>query len=738
MTEDVILEPGTWDGYLRNETYQVTMANQLAIEDAITRVTSHGDWVGGRVKYLNLPMSFDIETTNFRDEEDNKCAIMYIWQTGINGAFFYGRTWNEFIMFTDILANQLATSSNRRAILYVFNLSFEFQFMRRYFDNQIVNLFAEKDRKPIYFVLSNGLEFRDAQILAGSNYSLDYVGRKLLHTYPIRKLTGGLDYDLIRHSKTPLTDKEMQYCINDVLVLNSFIQEKIESDGDISYIPLTNTGYVRNYTRHQVTGNSYKEDKEYHAIMKSLRILTLQEYLQSKRVLQGGFTHASALHSTDTLPDLASEDIKSSYPAEIVLDYLPMSPFKEVDVNDDETFRYYINTKCCMFDVEFYNIRANSLAALPISSSKAKTKGEQIFQGRIVKADSLIISCTELDFQTYEDFYDWDGLCLTNFRIAERGHLPTSFISAVLDLFKAKTELDGVPEAALEYMTSKNMLNSEYGMMVTAIIRAEIIYANGDWDKSPIDFEQQLLDYNENYNRFLSYAWGIWVTAHARRNLFKAIKALGDDFVYCDTDSVKFLHEEHHKDFFDSYNKNIYNKILIRSLETGIPISSFIPTAPNGVKKMIGKFEYELTYRRFKTLGPKRYMYELNKIEPDFIKDADGNEIPNPAAGKYVMGLTNGGVNTKKALAYMRRMTNYDNSKTFDMYTNGLFIPASDTGKLTHTYIDETRTGILTDYLGNTATYSQRSGLHLEPQSYSADIHDDYVRFLRGIGHEEI
>lgn len=716
------IEPGTWDGYLRNETYEVTMANELAISDNLIRVCSDYELTEGKIQYINLPMAFDIETTSFYDDEGKKTAIMYIWQFGINGAVFYGRTWEEFNLFITNLANSLATDLKKRAIIYVYNLSFEFQFMRHYIDNQIYNIFADKKRKPIYVTLENGLEFRDAQILAGANYSLDYVSRKLLLTYPIRKLVGNLDYSLIRHSKTPMSANELAYCCNDVLVLNSYIQEKIETDGDIAQIPLTNTGYVRDYTRSITLEQSYKDAMEYRSIMSSLRINDVQEYTQFTRGFMGGYVHAAALHCTDTLDDVMGRDIKSSYPSSIVLDDFPMSPFTYIGNISEEDFFYYISTKCCLFDIKYIGLQANSLAALPISSSKSTFTGEQIFMGRIVSASTLITTCTELDFQTYSEFYDCDAFIITNFRYAEKGALPRSLIQAVLALFKAKTELDGVADSILEYMTKKNMLNSEFGMMVTAIIRPEIYY-NVTWKRGEINYEKQLSDYNTSFMRFLSYAWGIWVTAHARRNLFKAIKALNDDFVYCDTDSVKFLHGHLYADFFDNYNRNIHDKIILRSLELNIPISSFIPTSPLGVKKMIGAFEYEGTYKRFKTLGPKRYMYEY------YTQDDNGN---------YKMGLTNAGVNKTKALAYLREKANYDNSKTFDLFTTGMIIPKSHSGKLTHAYIDEPRSGILTDYLGNTAVYSQLSGLHLEPQEYSADIRDAYINFLNAIGHEEI
>ena len=48
-------------------------------------------------KWLNVPASFDIETTNFYNNEGEKRAGMYIWMVSIFGKAFYGRTWFEFI-----------------------------------------------------------------------------------------------------------------------------------------------------------------------------------------------------------------------------------------------------------------------------------------------------------------------------------------------------------------------------------------------------------------------------------------------------------------------------------------------------------------------------------------------------------------------------------------------------------------------------------------------------------------
>ena len=52
---------------------------------------------------------------------------------------------------------------------------------------------------------------------------------------------------------------------------------------------------------------------------------------------------------------------------------------------------------------------------------------------------------------------------------------------------------------------------------------------------------------------------------------------------------------------------------------------------------------------------------------------------------------------------------------------------------MTHTYIDEERSGIVTDYLGNKAHYKELSGVHLENCDYRLSLSEIYIDYLLGI-----
>lgn len=714
-----------WQGYKNSNIYeasQLAEALKEAFEDRDIELVK-----SNRIEYFNIPASFDIETTSFiasKDEngEPVKAATMYIWQLGLNGTVIYGRTWDEFDKVINELVDYLELSSKRHLLIYVHNLGYEFQFIRKRFEWDKV--FAIKQRRPVY-AICGGIEFRCSLFL--SNYSLEYIGKNLLHKYPVEKLVGNLDYSKIRHSKTPLTDEELAYCINDVKVVMSYIQEKIEMDGDISRIPLTNTGYVRNYCRKECFYEGIPEDDKearkrvqmnYKAIMKSLQIQSDEEYEQMHRAFMGGFTHASALYSGRVMYDVGSADLTSSYPYTIVCEYFPMTKGEYIgSVEDNKLFNYYLSNYCCLFDIEFTNLEPIQEYENPLSHSRCFIEGNYIVNnGRLVSADKCTTTITELDYDTISKFYRWDSVKIMNMRIYHRGYLPKALILAVLSLYEDKTTLKGVSGKEVEYLVSKNMINAAFGMMVTAVVRDEFEYAD-EWFKKAADVDSQLAGYNNNFNRFLFYGWGVWVTAHARHNLFSAIYEFGTDYVYSDTDSIKGINFEQHMEYFKKYNDNVFEKLLDMCNHYNIPFNKCRPKTKKGEEKLIGVWDMEKPYVRFKTVGAKRYIYEYE----------DGE-----------LSLTVSGLNKKYAIPYLLEENNNNKDIIFEKFGEGMFIPAGHTGKMTLTYIENEMCGTLVDYLGNKSTYHELSAIHMEPQSYFMSLVGDYIKFLKGVQYIEI
>ena len=303
-----------------------------------------------KIKYYNVACTFDIESTsayldknnndiiganevvkmkennsNFNEENYEKIAFMYIWQMSLNDKLIVGRTWEEFNIFMNDLSEFLELGENKRLIIFVRNLAFEFNFIKHYFT--WTDVFASDSHKVIYGKTSNGFEFRCSYFL--SNASLETTGKNLVK-YKAEKRTGDLDYNLIRTSETELTEKEIEYCLYDVIVDSNFIKESMEQEKGESLLkmPLTKTGYVRRHCREYCFQEKYKYD-----YMKVMEKFTLNEklYYQLKRAFAGGFTHALAINSGLVFNNVKSKDFTSSYPAVLLMEKYPMSkglPYK--------------------------------------------------------------------------------------------------------------------------------------------------------------------------------------------------------------------------------------------------------------------------------------------------------------------------------------------------------------------------------------------------------------------------
>ena len=319
-----------------------------------------------------------------------------------------------------------------------------------------------------------------------------------------------------------------------------------------------------------------------------------------------------------------------------------------------------------------------------ISDSKCSTlEGGVINNGRVMKADKLVTTVTDIDYDSILHFYDIEHISIGTFYIYKKDYLPKPIIECTLDLYKAKTTLKGVKGSEVEYMLKKGMLNSIYGMMVTSPINMEIPFDTdtGDWidnETTISDKEvEELLDkYNSGWNRFLFYPWGVFVTAYARQALYTGILNMGEDYVYSDTDSIKFLNLEKHMDYIKSYDDFIVEQITEVLDYYGIDPEEQRPKNQKGSTKQIGVWDVETEgdpYQQFKTLGAKRYMYTQK----------DG------------LHITIAGVSKVKGKEYLE-----SKKDPFDAFASGLEIDSEHSGKLTHTYIDEPKKGYFYDYEG--------------------------------------
>lgn len=558
--------------------------------------------------------SFDIETTTI--EEPVKLAFMYHWQMCVQGILVYGRYWDDWCKFLNRLAEELELSEQRKFIIYVHNLPFEFQHMRDFLKEYVSDFtgFYIDKRKPLSVRCENGIEFRCSWKL--TNMSLEKACQ-FEKGVEVGKQSGDLDYKKIRTPVSILSDREFGYCMADVLSLYQLISRRLLNENDnLESIPLTSTGYVRRDVRH-----STEKQDGYRDFFLSTR-LTKSVYTLLKEAGRGGDTHANRFLSGRLLTDVDSYDVQSSYPAMLKMRKFPMTKLTPYgDLDSREEFQTLLDSKACLFRIAFDNLRLKDHVAMPyLSMDKAlDLSGERLDNGRVLKARVARYTITDVDYRIIEKQYTWDTIFISDMHTAEYGYLPESILSVVDQYFEAKTRLKGelakakkdqdvelIKDLQYQYDKSKNRLNGIFGMMYTDPVRDIIsLKEDGTWSAERPDLDEALDKFYKSRNSFLYYAWGIWTTAHARAHLNRLVEITGQDTtIYCDTDSSKCLHSESVRRAVEMENQKIISEAESRHAYADY----------DGVRYYMGIYEHEANYVRFKTLGAKKYVYEeINK-----------------------------------------------------------------------------------------------------------------------------
>lgn len=661
----------------------------------------------------NVAVSFDTETTSTYVNGE-KVAFTYFWQFGLTDSFYcYGRTWPEFVKLCVHISERLQLNESKRLVVYVHNLAFEFQFMRKYFN--WIDVFSTKERNPIKALTDLGIEFRDSYILSGLPL---FLVAENLTSHTVKKLVGDLDYSLIRTPNTPLTEKELAYCLNDVIILVDYIDEQIEQYGNIAKIPLTNTGRVRLAVKEKAFNKT-----NYSITRKTMENLTLTPdiYRQMKRAFAGGFTHANKNYVGKTVKGVQSMDFTSSYPTVLLSsNRFPMSRPFAYDYQDKEKFLEDLKNprKMFFFTAKFTEIVTKLDFENYLSKSKCFDTDNLVENnGRVWSASKLSVVICSIDFEIIQQCYDWEDVEFSDITMFTTSYLPKYMLQSVIEFYQKKTTLKGVQGKEREYLLFKGMLNSLYGMTVTDFAKPEITYTD-DWGKEMLDLNKCIDEYNSAKDRFLYYPWGVVVTALARKNLWSGILELGNDYVYSDTDSVKFINAEKHQDYFKRYNEDITNQLKTMCKLKGFNYEDLAPKTIKGVSKPLGVWDDDGFYDYFKTLGAKRYIvYEQGKLKTTIAG------LGKKAGAKYLMDNST------------------DILQAFKNFRIGLKVPAGKTGKNTHTYIDDEFKGIIVDYLGNECEIESLSAVHLEAASFEMSISDSYAEFLATMvtsGNEEI
>ena len=652
-------------------------------------------------KLDNTIYTFDIETTSFiklgdqilpavewanlsEDEKEyaEPMSTMYIWQFSVNDEVYYGRTWEEFKLFLD----RIEYNCNKKKIVFVHNLSFEFQHFRTQFN--IKSVTSRKSRRVMECELKDyNINFRCSLYM--TNCSLEYLPK--LYNLPVSKKVGDLDYTKIRHSKTPLTEKELGYCEYDCLVVYEYIKMELNTYKTVNRIPLTSTGQVRREL-HELLIKDYKYKRSVSNMYNTRPIV----YNLLVQAFAGGYTHANFIYADEVLKNIDSYDETSAYPYVMCTEKFPCSEFKECYIN---SLKEMLPSFAYLLKVKFINLKSKYYNNFISASKCLNIVGHRIDNGRIIEAKEIEIVLTDIDFKFILDTYEIESYEIEQSFCSIYKYLPVKFINFILDKYVNKTKFKGVAGKELEYAKEKSKFNSLYGMTVTNMIRDEVLYDDiKGWDERKLtntEIYDKLTD--EKEKGFLNFAWGVWVTAYARNNLLRRVIDLDEYVVYCDTDSIK-CYPNYDKSVFDNYNKSVKEKIEKVSKILNIPVEKYNPVDVKGKAHLLGEFTYEGRYDKFITQGAKKYCVEVN------------GEIQ----------ITVSGV-SKNGAKCLKRVEDFRDNLVFDYKI---------TNKLQLAYNDFQKSIDIIDLKGVKYKVEDKSGVALLPCSYELNKSLDYANLL--------
>lgn len=656
--------------------------------------------LGKKKKIDNTIYSFDIETTSYlilnnrliptidyqslSKEEQEKCeyrSCMYIWMFSINNIVYYGRTWYEFKELLKLIEQDVP----ERKIIFVHNLAFEFQYLKSEFNFKEVT--ARKSHKVMTAL------FEDFNIMLKCSYLMSNCALKYLpdlFKLPVEKMVGDLDYTKIRTSLTVLDNKELKYCENDCLVVYHYILKELETYERVDKIPTTSTGKVRRELKELI-----EKDYKYKRYVGKAINTNPHVYNLLQQAFMGGYTHSNWIYTDEIIKNVDSWDFTSSYPYVLVTHKYPSSEFKKCFIKKREEmskrFAY-------LLVVKFTNIKCKYFNNF-ISASKCRNiRGAKYDNGRIIEASELEITLTDIDFYFILDTHKCNYEILEIY-YANYNYLPKQFINFVLDKYVNKTQYKGIEGMEIEYNKEKNKFNSLYGMSVTNTIRDEVKYDNiTGWSERELtneEIEEALI--NEKKKCFLSFAYGVWVTAYARNNLLRNVVKLDEYVIYCDTDSIK-VKSGYDKKVIERYNEFVKNKIKFASDSLNIPIERYAPKDIKGIERMLGLFDDDGHYDEFITQGAKKYAVKI------------GDKIKITVAGVPKSGA--------KAL------------KDLNDFRDNFVFKFEDTNKNLLMYTEEQKPFIIEDYQGNIMEVKDKSGCCLVPTTYVLGKALEYTNLL--------
>lgn len=554
-----------------------------------------------RCAYLNKPKTND--KTALQTYRESLYSYVYIWQFAVGKTIYLCREYKLISSFLHKLDAMCDCKGDKPVlIIWIANINYEFTYFQHEFMSDIHDVFAKGEHEVVSFDYGNHLHFTECLGVFG--YSLENIAE--LHC-TTKKLKGDLDYNLVRHSLSPLTENELAYCINDVAILSeltAYAHNEYTLQG--KKIPLTATGIVRNEIKRAYQAKGFSKLKQLET--DNLKLIGTQaQYNEFRRYLySGGLTHSNFKYVGHILNDITCFDLTSAYPWALNSKFYASGELKHCDNFPRETFIKFLKgnrTKCkhIIAKLTIFGIQSKSTHSI-ISKHKVLNAVNIVEDnGRIFKADSVTLWVNEIDFSNICSIYKAKSFRLDDlYYFTESKRVDKEMLSTMNAWYirKAilKEQMKTMDKHSAEYKACKKdydelkkKINSVYGMTVTELYELNFeLVATGEIKATKQSWE----DYNKTiFNPYVGY----WCTSYVRQRLVQVISAFPDYVVQYDTDSVYCLPSDALNAFIKDINIEIENEIKAS------------PCCRDTHTHDLGQWDFDGFYKEYIPMGSKRY-----------------------------------------------------------------------------------------------------------------------------------
>lgn len=497
---------------------------RLERNHALNEIDAYDVYRVGRENISTVPACLDTETTTVTETKTgNQYAFIWVYQIQI-GQYCYIIRKRDILLKLLRDINNLLDDLKRTMYLGIANTKYEWSFLSVSFYQR--------------FLVQTGILFGQSEPLAPkagrvmicdinrmANSSLEKIGKDYCTT---QKKKGDLDYTRQRNSFTPITDKELGYIVNDVVVgaeYLTFIHNRYTVHN--KKIPLTSTGFIRQIIKDE----AYKVDETGEFVYKDILDETHDgfpiSYTEYEKIMnwlfRGGYTHGNEYYYCAVVEDVEHIDYTSHYPTMALQHKFPLSFSDRVikwgkykitvskyksEFGLNQLLQYQSDiafyTECT-----FYNIEARNYHSLESTSKTIdyERSGAVVDNGRIRNTARLRVMLTEQDYHIYKRMYKWDKVEVHDLHVGIKKPVPPFIANAIIQSYSEKKRLK---DSGSPYAVEKAILNACYGCTVERIPieGSREVYENGvlKYIKTPVNPDYLVLgDKNMRNWSFFGY-----------------------------------------------------------------------------------------------------------------------------------------------------------------------------------------------------------------------------------------